>query len=482
MNQAIGLEKQTAANREKWVVALSSVLAAVLLTGIKLVVGITTGSLGILSEAAHSALDLVAAVVTFFAVRASARPADREHTYGHGKVENLSALFETFLLLATCVWIIYEAVERLFFKSVEVDINIWAFVVMIVSIVVDVSRSRALSRVAKKYQSQALEADALHFSTDIWSSCVVLFGLGMVLLSRRMNLPWLAEADSVAALGVAAIVIWVSYRLGRKTIADLLDAVSPSLRDDVLQAVQVPGVLNVSRVRVRRSGPEAFVDVTLCVSAATSLERGHAIADQAERAVHRIMSGADVVVHVEPVPFADAQPEENIHAVVRWMAEQEGYSAHDIHLQEVLGKTLLEFHLEVDERMDVAAAHALATEFEIALREKLPVLSEIVTHIEPGGCTEGSIDQAQDMEQQVHEVLNQAIGEDSGHCHPHDILVRQKDSDLFISFHCTVDPKTSITAAHDFTKHIERTLHARFPGLNRVVIHVEPPEETSTDA
>ena len=224
--------------------ALSSVGAAVFLTSMKLVVGILTGSLGILAEAAHSALDLVAALVTFFAVRVSGRPADREHPYGHGKVENLSALFETVLLLVTCVWIIYEAFQRLFVQSVEVDPSIWAFLVMGISIVVDYSRSRMLSRVAKKYDSQALEADALHFSTDIWSSSVVIGGLILVVISERLNIPWLAQADAVAAVVVAGIVVWVSLQLGRRTVTALLDGVPASLIDEVSDAVKdVPGVV-----------------------------------------------------------------------------------------------------------------------------------------------------------------------------------------------------------------------------------------------
>ncbi|NLE75541.1 MAG: cation transporter, partial [Chloroflexi bacterium] len=166
------------ATREKRDAALTSVIAAVGLTTFKIVVGVMTGSLGILSEAAHSGLDLVAALVTFFAVKVSGRPPDRQHTYGHGKVENFSALFETLLLLATCGWIIYEAVQRLFFKSVEVQPSIWAFAVMAVSIAIDAGRSRVLYRAARKHNSQALEADALHFRTDIYSSSVVIAGLG----------------------------------------------------------------------------------------------------------------------------------------------------------------------------------------------------------------------------------------------------------------------------------------------------------------
>src|SRR5512136_2142004 len=215
--------------REKKTVALSSVIAAIFLTTMKLVVGLLTHSLGLLAEAAHSGLDLIAAVVTFLAVRVSGRPADSEHHYGHGKVENLSALIETLLLLATCAWIIYEAVNRLFFRNVEVDVTPWSFLVMAVSIIVDFTRSRALMRAAKKHGSQALEADALHFSTDIWSSCVVIAGLAGILIGDRVHesVPtaahWLFRADAIAALGVSVIVIYVSYRLGRRTVAVLMD-------------------------------------------------------------------------------------------------------------------------------------------------------------------------------------------------------------------------------------------------------------------
>src|ERR1700722_5696380 len=169
---------------EKRAVAGSSVLAAIAITTLKIVVGVTTGSLGILSEAAHSALDLIAALVTFFSVQVSDKPADADHQYGHGKFENFSAFIETALLLLTCVWIVYESVKRLFFHSVEIEPSAAAFLVMFLSIAVDSWRSRALGRIASKYDSQALEADALHFSTDIWSSSVVIVGLALVWIGR----------------------------------------------------------------------------------------------------------------------------------------------------------------------------------------------------------------------------------------------------------------------------------------------------------
>jgi len=288
------------AEREKRLVAASSVAAAVLLTGMKVVVGLQTGSIGILSEAAHSLLDLVAAAVTLWAVRASARPADRDHPYGHGKIENFSALFETGLLLATCVWIAYEAIKRLLFENVHVEATIWSFAIMFVSIVVDISRSRALSRAAKKHRSQALEADALHFSTDVWSSSVVIVGLLAVVASEAFGIPWLARADAVAALGVAGIAVLISLRLGKKSVDDLLDAVPPDLLSQVAAAAQVEGVREVSQVRVRRSGPDVFADATLEVDRGLSLEAAHELTERAEQAIRLAVPGSDVVVHTHP--------------------------------------------------------------------------------------------------------------------------------------------------------------------------------------
>jgi cation diffusion facilitator family transporter len=295
------MEPVSSATQEKTRVAVLSVIAAVFLTATKIIVGLMTGSLGILSEAAHSALALVAAIVTVFAVKTSSRPADEDHPYGHGKVENLSALFETALLLLTCAWIIKEAVLRLFFHDVPVEASVWGFAVIVISIVVDIGRSRSLMAAAEKHQSQALEADALHFSTDVWSSAVVLFGLGLVFLSKKLQMPLLVKADSIAALGVAGIVVWVSIQLGRKTIHDLLDAIPADLVSQARERVlAVQGVQAVSRIRMRRTGGEWFSDVVIQVDPAMNLEEAHSVSDAVEQSLVGLMPGGDVVVHAEP--------------------------------------------------------------------------------------------------------------------------------------------------------------------------------------
>jgi cation diffusion facilitator family transporter len=295
------------ADNEKNSAALSSVGAAVFLTVLKIVVGLLSGSLGILAEAAHSTLDFAAALITLFAVRVASKPADQGHAYGHGKVENLSALVETLLLLATCAWIIYKSVSRLVSGKVDVDPSIWAFGVMFVSIVVDYTRSRMLYRTALKHRSQALEADALHFSTDVWSSVVVILGLAGVKLGQIFpRLEFLEKADAVAALFVALIVVWVSVKLGVRTIQALVDASPEGVAEKIKARVEsMKRICDCHAVRVRHSGPHSFVDLHITLDGAMSLQTAHELTEQVERAVKEILPDADVTVHPEPTTVAE---------------------------------------------------------------------------------------------------------------------------------------------------------------------------------
>jgi cation diffusion facilitator family transporter len=401
----------------------------------------------------------------------SGRPADREHPYGHGKVENLSALFEVLLLLTTCVWIIYEAIQRLFFKSVEVEVTFWAFAVMIVAIVVDASRSRMLKRVAVKYNSQALEADALHFSTDIWSSSVVIVGLVLVRLSAVLGVPWLAKADAIAAMGVAGIVVWVSFQLGQRTVTALLDGVPASLRDDVVYAARVSGVVEVKRVRVRSSGPETFVDVRLTVHRDASFERTQDIAAAAEAAIRGVLPGADVVVEVEPVP-AD---HEDLPTTIRLLAARFELGAHGIRIYDTgMSGHATELHLEVRDGLTLDEAHAQATAFEQALRETIPGVTEVVTHLEPVGedtarRTATAADEAAIMDTLTH--LSEELGVN---CQPHSVTLRRAGDELQLSLHCTLDGEIPIADAHTIAERAESVLRSQVPNLGRVVIHVEP--------
>jgi len=295
----------------------------------------------------------------------------------------------------------------------------------------------------------------------------------LVRLADRFGIEWLAKADAAAAMGVAGIVIYVSWQLGRRTVAGLLDEIPANMRDEVIHAVKVPGVLNVERVRLRRSGPETFADVTLTVSRETTFERAHEIAVGAETAVRDILPGADVVVHVDPV-----RPDhEKLHNTVRLLAGRQGLNAHDIRVHDVLGRRSLELHLEVNSAMRLEEAHRQATALEDALRQALPGIDQIVTHIEPDGEATARQDRPAD-ETQVRQALAVLAREAGLDCQPHSIMVHRESGELAVSFHCIMDPNAPIADAHALAEQVENALRARVPNLGRVIVHVEPPEAT----
>jgi len=466
--------------REKKLVAATSVFAAVFLTGGKLIVGLLTGSLGILAEAAHSALDLVAAAITFFAVRISDRPADESHLYGYGKVENLSALAETLLLLITCVWIVYEAIQRLFFVSVKVDASLWGFLIMAVSIVVDFSRSRALSRVAKKYKSQALEADALHFKTDIWSSAVVIIGLALVRFGEQLggDKAFFERADAIAALAVAFIVVFVSFRLGRRAVDVLLDRAPKGLADQFSRSVEaVDGIQRVSRMRVRDVGNQIFVDLTVDVPRHLSLEESHQLVRKAQEAVHNISSNADVVVHT--VPTSEG---EGILEKIRAVAARDHVSVHNVSVHFTERGVWIDLDLEVDPHLSFEDAHETATKLESNLRDELAgvetsaTVADINVHIEPLGGGEPVLGVPLDQLKanlyirRVKEIARDLKGSEG--CHR--IELHEMQGSVYLSFHLKVKAAVSIAEAHSIAEDMENRLRREFPELGRVVIHTDP--------
>src|SRR5258708_10317635 len=246
--------------REKKRAALLSVGSALVLVSLKTFLVVRTGSLGVLAEALHSGLDFLAAVITFLSVRMSAQPADERHPYGHGKFENFSAFVETGLLALTALYIVYEAFDRLFFHNVHIQPSVTAILVLLVALLIDVTRARALGRVSRKYSSDALEADALHFSTDVWSTIVVISGIWLVWAGETSSLPWMNYADALAGLTVAAGCLWVGAQPGRRTLDAFLDAAPHGWQQRIAKAVaRMDGVLDVDRVRVRPAGNRHFV-------------------------------------------------------------------------------------------------------------------------------------------------------------------------------------------------------------------------------
>ena len=460
--------------REKQAVALTSIVAAVLLTTLKLTVGVWTGSLGIISESMHSTLDLVAAVITYLSVRVSDKPADPQHPFGHGKIEHLSAFIETGLLIATCGWIVWEAGRRLFFHHVHVEPSLWAFGVMFISITVDTLRSRVLFRVARKYNSQALEADALHFSTDVYSSTVVIFGLVLVYVAQQTNLRWLQSADPAAALVVAGIVVYISLRLGKRTVDALVDAAPTGTSTLIADTVsRVSGVLSLDRIRIRESGSRLFVDLRVTLASNISLEHAKSVADVVEAAVHSLFPTADVVIHTTPQEPSSG----DLVAKIRAVAHRHNFLVHEVSAYEVNGRINVHLDLEVDPQLRLAEAHDRSTQLESEIKASLPEVSEVNVHLEPLLLAVETGDEAPIDNLAVEKKLAELARETPGVLDCHSVEAHQVGGSVVVRLHCTLSPDLPIARVHDITETLEFKFRQAFPQISKITIHAEPIEK-----
>lgn len=458
-------------SREKQTAALTSLGAAILLTMLKLTVGLWTGSLGILSEAIHSGLDLVAATITYLSVRVADKPADTEHPFGHGKVEHLSAFVETGLLIAACGWIVWEAVRRLFFREVHVEPSLWAFAVMFVSVTIDTFRSRALFRVARKYNSQALEADALHFSTDVYSSTVVILGLILVYISGQSHQRWLRDADPAAALVVAGIVVYITLRLGKRTVDALVDAAPTGTSASIVEAVQrVAGVLSLDRIRTRESGSRLFVDLRLTLADNISLEHAKSVADMVEGEVHRLFPTADVVIHTTPKEPSSG----DLVAKIRAVAHRRNFQVHEVTAYEVNGRINVHLDLEVDPQLRLAEAHDQSTQLEQEIKANLPEVNEVNVHLEPLLVAVESGNEATMDSLAVERELEELARDTAGVLDCHSVEAHQVGGSVVVRLHCTLEPDLPIARVHDITETLEFKFRQAFPQISKVTIHAEP--------
>jgi cation diffusion facilitator family transporter len=446
--------------------ALGSIFASAGLTIAKTIVGVMSGSLAILSEAAHSLSDLVATIMTYFAVRFSGKPADEEHHYGHGKIESISALAETALLFAISGVVIWEAVRRLIGAEIHaVEASFWAFAVIIVSIVVDFFRARYLYRVAEDTSSEALEADALHFGSDMWSSLAVLVGL----LATLAGYQW---ADSVAALAVAAFVCLAGWRLGSRTIRTLTDEAPPGVADRITEvAASVPGVVDVERVRVRRVGATIFVELSLAVSRTLPLDRLADLKQAVSRAIEAELPGAEVSVITAPRALDDETVVERVLVIAR----NRGLAVHHVTVQAIGNRLAVSLDLEVPGDLTIAAAHEIADGLEHAVQEELGPEVEVETHIEPLQI-EGLA--GEDANPKRVEEVRGALAELAAQLGPlrevHDVRVRKTSQGEIVNFHCRVDPNLTVETVHDSVDEVERALRRRWPSIKRVIGHAEP--------
>jgi cation diffusion facilitator family transporter len=463
--------------REKKRAALLSVGSAVVLLSLKAFLVVRTGSLGVLSEALHSGLDFLAAIITYLSVRMSDQPADEGHPYGHGKFENFSAFVETALLLITAVFIIYEGIDRLFFHHVHIQPSVIAVLILLVALSIDITRAKALGHVARKYHSEAIEADALHFSTDVWSTIVVIVGIGLVWAGETWHLPWLAYADAIAGLAVAGVILWVGARLGRRTLDALVDAAPEGLRQEIARAVaRMEGVLDVDRVRVRRAGNRHFVDATVSVARTTSLEQVHELSDAIEKRIGEIVP-SDVMVHAEP----RAPQGEHLFESIRALAQRLGLAIHDVTALQQSGKLFIELHLEVDENLPLREAHRQATKLEEGIRALRDAPTEVNIHIEPLGThiatPDAGLGEMKLLAGAVEEFLNSLPSEYHELVNCHDARVRQVEHRILVSCHCTMRSDLPINKIHDVTGALVDRVKEEFPQIHRVTIHPEPFEE-----
>lgn len=451
---------------EKEQVALTSILASAALTLAKAVVGFATGSLALLSEAAHSLIDLGATLMTYVAVRISGKPADEEHHYGHGKIESVSALAETALLFLLSFVVVWEAGKRLIAREDhQVEATAAAFIVVGLSIAVDFFRARALTRTARKTSSQALEADALHFSSDLWASLAVLVGLAGV----RYGLQW---ADSAAAVVVAIVVCVAGWRLGRRTINTLTDVAPEGVAGKVRAvARRVPGVVAVNQVRTREVGEKIFVDLNVDVSRTLPLDRVTALKQAIVTDIARAVPGAEVHAGTEAV----ALDNETVLDRVMVIARNRALAVHHVTVQEIHGRLSVSLDLEVDGKLTLEAAHGIADRLEADIAAELGADVEVETHIEP---LEPARTLGREALPERVRAVEIALGEIAAQTRVirdvHNVRVRETEQGEIVNFHCRVDPAMTVFDVHRNVDDVERALKTRSPQVARVIGHAEP--------
>ena len=446
--------------------ALGSIVASAGLTAAKAVIGLLTGSLAILSEAGHSLIDLSATLLTFLAVRLSDKPADAEHQYGHGKIESVTALAETALLFVLTAVVVFEAAQRLVgAKPHVVEATAAAFAIIAISIAVDFFRARTLKRVAEATSSEALAADALHFSSDMWSSVAVLAGLGGVALGYS----W---ADAAAALVVAVFILIAGWRLGRRTIDTLTDTAPAGVSERVAAiARQTSGVVTVERVRARPAGAVLFVELAVGVSRTLPLDRVTAIKERLTEAIRHDMPAAEVTITTEPRVLDNETLRERVMVIARDL----GLAIHHVAVQTIGGRLSVSVDLEVEGVQPLGDAHDVASRLEQALRDELGSDVEVETHIEPlpADVLSGRDAPAARIAE-VRTALTTLAVEIPALAEIHDVRVREVPDGEIVNFHCRVEPALPVAAVHDMVDALERRLRRQFPTIRRVIGHAEP--------
>lgn len=455
----------TGGDSRKIAAAKASIAASALLAAAKLAAGLWSGSLALLSEAGHAFVDTGATVLTYFAVREAEKPADAEHHYGHGKYEALAALVETGLLFGLALLVVGEAIRRLGEKNVEIDAGWPAYGVLAVSIVIDFVRSRQLGIIAKEERSDALAADALHFASDLISSILVVAGL----VAAHFGF---TQGDALASFGVAAFIAIAGYRLGKRTISTLLDVAPRDLAPQIEKAISdVPGVITLDELRLRSVGAEVIGEATIGVARSLRVEQAAHIKEAVVAAIHAVAPHARVTVTADPRALDD----ETVVERTMLVAARRHLSAHHIIAQQIGDRLSIGLDIELDGAMPIGRAHAIATDFERAIRDEFGADVEIETHIDP---LAPHVLVGVDVDPAAIDEIASALGR---HCDAvgrivdvHDVRVRDTSGGWIVNFHCRVDPSVAVETVHAAVDEIERRMHDEYPAILRIVGHAEP--------
>jgi cation diffusion facilitator family transporter len=445
--------------------AFWSIVASAVLTLGKLVAGLLSGSLALLSEAGHGLLDTGATIITYFAVKAADKPADDEHHYGHGKIEAVAALIETGLLAGLAAFVLWEGIHRLMGEPAPVETTPLAFGVLLVSIGVDFFRYRSLARIAKEHRSDALAADALHFSSDLVSSVLVLIGLGATALGFH-------QGDTIAAIGVALFIGIAGYKLGRRTIDTLVDAAPAGVPERLRGIAEAqPGVVAVESLKVRPAGAQIFGEMVISVARTLPLERVLAIKSGIQDAFGSEFPGSSITITAN----GKALDQETVLERVLLIAAKRRVPVHHVTVQDVGSRLSVSLDMEVDGRMSISAAHKIASRLEDSIREELGPETEVETHIEPLVVASLS---GQDVEGALADRVRLALTRHAAECARvsdiHNVRVRRTEHGLVVNYHCHVDPALDVTTVHDLVDVIEQRARADVPDIARIVSHTEP--------
>jgi cation diffusion facilitator family transporter len=458
LGSAIGREGRGVTPQRR--TALVSVLAALVLIGLKLGAGLASGSLGLVSEAVHSGTDLVAALLTFFALGVAGRPPDPGHPYGHGKAEHLAALAEAAILVAASLFISYKAVSNLVGASEsDVQATWYAFVVIGIVIAIDAGRTFVSLRGSQRYDSPALEANALHFGSDFAGSVAVLLGLSFTAAGYP-------GADSVAALFVAVLVLFAAARLMRSNVDVLMDR-SPAAADAAARRAieEVEPPVELRRLRLRRSAGRHFADVVIGVPPGAGVGQGHAAADEVERAVQDALPGSDVVVHVEP--GAAEALRDRVHAAA--LAVPRVREVHNVRIVRVDGGIEVGLHLKLPGDLSLEEAHAVASDVEDAISRAVPGVVAVQTHLEPLRETAAGERTAPPDERAILAIVRELTGEP-----PREVRLVRTDEGLLVFVTLHVAPDRTLADAHALASEVEERIRVELPEIADVVVHTEP--------